>query len=71
MLAVKQEECETTEAAEGLAKMALSPEKLIPHPLQNSWTLWFFKVCSLHLHLSSPTCRTTRRARGRRTSARC
>jgi len=43
MLAVKQEECETTEAAEGLAKMALSPEKLIPHPLQNSWTLWFFK----------------------------
>ena len=46
-----KESGETQEVEEGLARVTLTPEKLITHPLQNSWTLWFFKVCPLHLHL--------------------
>ena len=34
---------ETKIIAKSSPSVSVSPEKVIKHPLQNAWTLWFFK----------------------------
>ena len=36
----------------GLESMSLAPGKVPKHPLENAWTLWFFKVNTLRIILN-------------------
>jgi len=43
-----------SEVGGGSSQEVLSPEKVVKHPLQNAWTLWFFKALCHEIERTHP-----------------